>query len=167
MRGYLFQRPGDIGIAKNLSRTRGTTLRQKYFGCVGVAAEFAFAFYPIARKDFRDGEAFLGAADRGSKNSGKFLSAKAVEQFIPPIHCAGNGDRVNAALRHFGDAFLLQEFQSEASGRPTAGIEAVQLAAFLLVYDGEEIAADAVSHGREDTSGGIGGDGGVNSVAAN
>jgi hypothetical protein len=52
------------------------------------------------------------------------------------------------------------------SGRPAAGIEAVELAGLGFPIDGEEVAAEAVGVGLGDLEDGVGGNGCVDGGAA-
>ena len=64
------------------------------------------------------------------------------------------------------DAFGLEVIDGQRLGSPAAGVEAVDLAGFRLVDDGEEVATHAVDVGLDDAHDGIGRDGGVDGVAA-
>ena len=61
---------------------------------------------------------------------------------------------------------LPQGIEGQVRGRPTAGVEPVQLAGPGVVHDREQVAAHAAGHRRDDPHDGIGGDGGVHGVAA-
>ncbi len=85
---------------------------------------------------------------------------------MPAVHRSRHGDRLNAVLRHFANALVLQKLNGQSGGRPAAGVEAVKLAAFRVVHDGEKIAAHAVHHGRDEAHHGVGGHGRIDGVSA-
>src|SRR5580700_6450713 len=98
-----------------------------------------------------------GVEDGGSKQVAPRQLAKTVMKLLPAIDRAGNGDRVDAELRHLRNAFGIEVLDGECFGRPAAGIQAIELAGFRIVVDGKEIAADSVHHGLNNAEYGIGG----------
>ena len=73
--------------------------------------------------------------------------SKAVVGFGPAIHRAGDGDAVNAGLRHLQCALLFQIFDRESARRPSAGVQAVELAGLGVPVEQEQVAANSVHHG--------------------
>src|SRR5438105_13868267 len=89
-------------------------------------------------------------------------ASEALVRFAPSFHSAGDGYTVNALLRHRSDALLLEKINGQTTGRPAAGIQSVELVAFGLPINKEEIATNAVHHRLGDAKYCIGGNGSVN-----
>ena len=68
-----------------------------------------------------------------------------------------------------GDVFqvaVLELFERETARAAAAGVEAVEFFGFGVPDDGEQVAAEAAAHGLGHAEHGVGGDGGVDRVAA-
>src|SRR5579862_8890888 len=135
-------------------------------GEIFVGIKDSFLGGPVGGVPFGDGQPVAGEFDGGREDFGEFFGAEAGEELGPAVDRAGNSDVVDAELGHFVDALGFQKFDGEIFGSPAGGVEAVELFGFCVVDDGEEVAADAVHHGLDDADGGVGGDDGIDGVAA-
>jgi len=163
--GDLLERVGEIGIAKEFAGFRGAIVGQIEF-CGGiVTAEKVDCGGPIHRDPFGDGKTVLRGVDGGGEIFAKFFASEFVGELLPAVDRAGNGNGVDAGLRHIAKAKFFERSDGERGGSPTAGVEAVKFVGFGVVDNGEKIAADAVHHGGDHAHHGVGGDGGVHGVA--
>ena len=121
---------------------------------------------PAAGDHFRHREALLGVVDRRRQQLGERLGAEPLAHRVPAGHHAGHGHRVDAALRHLLDALGGEELRRQPGRRPAAGVQPVHGAGLRLVVEDEEIAAEAVAGRLHQADGGVGGNGGVDGVAA-
>ena len=83
-----------------------------------------------------------------------------------PATTPGTRHGVDAAPRHLLDSLPGQKGDVEPGGRPAARVEPQELARLGHVDDGEEIAPDAVAGGLHEADRRVGGDGGIDGVAA-
>ena len=102
----------------------------------------------VQRDPLRHGISVLGDLNRRGQHFIHFLFAEPVEQLLPSIDGAGNGDRLDPAHRHIAQALLAQPLDRLRGGRPAAGVQAIIFSALRVVHDREQIAADAVPHRR-------------------
>src|SRR3954470_20721042 len=121
---------------------------------------------PAARDDLRDGKSSTCVADRWGEHAFERELAEALVEFGPAIDAAGYGHAKRAAA---GDEFqvaVLEFFEGESARAAAAGIEAVEFFCVGVPYDREQVAAESAAHRLGHAEDGIGGDGGVDGVAA-
>jgi hypothetical protein len=164
--GELPVRPRQVGIAEQLADPRRPAVEQERAGGHRVATEEVFALRPQAAHQLGDREAVLGQTDRRRQQLGERPPAEPLEELRPAVHGAGNGDREHPAVRHAADPARAQRLDGEPGRRPAAGVQAEQLALPRVVDQGEQVAADAVAHRRHQARHCVGGDRGVDGVAA-
>ena len=121
---------------------------------------------PAARDALGQREAVLGVVDGRREQLRERLGAEPRAHRIPSGHDAWHRHRVDAALRHRLVAFRREEVDGQSRRRPAARVEAVDRAGLRLVVEDEQVAADAVAGRLHQADGGVGGDGGVDRVAA-
>ena len=121
---------------------------------------------PVVVDYFGHGVAILRIEDCRLKQVPPGQLAETVVQLCPTVHDAGHSNGIDAGLRHFGNAFGFQVIDGQRAGRPTAGIQAIQLACFGVPVNGEKVAADSIGHGLGDAQDGIGGDGRIDGGSA-
>ena len=96
----------------------------------------------------------------------QFLASEALRQFLPAVHNARHGNGIDALLRHIAQSLFAQIFRSQPLGRPAAGIQPIKLAGFGVIYNHEQIAADAIHHRRHDPHHGVRGNRGIDRISA-
>ncbi len=115
---------------------------------------------------FGDRKTVLRGPNGRSQIIGEFSASEAVGKFLPAVDDARHGDGVYALLGHIAETLLVQEFRCKGFRRPAAGVQSIEFVGFGIVDDDEQIAADAVHHRGDHAHHGVGGDGGIDSVAA-
>ena len=121
---------------------------------------------PPAGDHLRHREALLRVVNRRGQQLGERLGAEPLAHRIPPGHHTGHGHRVDPALRHLLDALGGEELRGQPGRRPAAGVQAVHDAGLGLVVEDEEIAAEPVAGRLHQADGRVGGDSGIDGVAA-
>ena len=121
---------------------------------------------PTGRDSLRHREPVLGVPNRRRQQLRERLGAESLPHRVPSRGHAGHGHRVDAALRHLLDALRCEEVDGQAGRRPAARVEAVDGAGLRLVVNDEEVAAEAVAGRLHQADGRVGGDRGVDGVAA-
>ena len=124
--GDAAQRAGQVGVPEHLAGPR----RPLAVDEVGLLRVRVLAVHlrrarPAAGGHFRQGEAVLGVVDGGASNSANGLVPNFAAHGVPSGHHARHGHRVDAALRHRGDALRRQELRREPRRRPAAGVQSV------------------------------------------
>ena len=113
-----------------------------------------------------DRKAVLGVIDGRCQQLREWLRAERAPHRVPAGDDARHGHRVDAALRHLGDAFCGEVIDGETGRRPAARVQAVDGSALRLVIDDEKVAAQTVAGRLHQSDGGVGGDRRVDGVAA-
>ena len=138
-----------IGVAKHLARAWRPTVDREL-------AKIRFEFFPLLLAEMmmmplpaagyvkRDRVALFRIPAGRFDQFGKAQPPEARRQGRPSCRRAGYGDRFPAINRHLRQAFCPQHIRSQRLGRPTARIQAVQLA--LSPDQGKSVAADTVGN---------------------
>src|SRR5262249_896553 len=84
----------------------------------------------------------------------------------PAVDAAGNGHAEWSVAGDVLQVAAFELFEREAARAAAAGVEAVEFFRFGVPGDGEQVAAEAAAHWFRDTEHGVGGDRGVDGVAA-
>ena len=157
------------GLRKISPLARRAAVGQERLGEAGkVAAACAFAG-PAEGDDFGDGKAFAGVADGGGEHVRQRQLAEPAVQLGPAVDAAGHADRERAERRNVLRACacaILRQLCERRDAAAAAGVEAVELLRLGVPDDGEQVAAEAAAGGLGDAEDGVGGDGGVDGVAA-
>ena len=105
-------------------------------------------------------------ANRGRQDFVERQLAEAAVELGPAIDATGHAHRERTEARDVFQLAALEFFERETARAAAAGVEAVELFRFGVPDDGEQVAAEAAAHGFGDAEDGVGGDGGVDRVAA-
>jgi len=133
----LLQRPCQVRIPENFSDSWRTVL-QKIRACRRlIRPQMIYFRCPIRRRPLRHRKPVLRRANCRRQVIRQLLPSKFVSEFLPAVHGAGDGDRIYTLLRHAPDSLLLQIFNRQSLGRPSACIQSIKLVGLRVVDDRE------------------------------
>src|SRR5690242_18959471 len=112
------------------------------------------------------GEAFFGVVDGGLERPSEAKLPEALGSHAPAVGAAGNGDGVDAIVGHSSVTERGVALNGGGLCRAPAGIQAIELTRLGVVEQEKEVASKATDEGIDDLEGGVGGDGGVDCIAA-
>ncbi len=159
--GDLLQRVGQVRVLPHLALARGMAVDRELLGEARVLGQSRHRAVPVVGDHLGDRVAFAGVADGGREVVGHRLAAETVMQGEPAIHRAGYRDRQRTGGRNLLQAPALELGQGQRLRRATRAVVPIQLPAFGVPYDREQITADAVAGGFHQTESGIGRDRGI------